>query len=167
MAKAALSTLLDAGHEGGDLFARLNDLIHRSTDPRHYMTLVLLAYDPSTRRGVLTNAGQLAPYRISGRSVETLSLPALPLGLFPERSFPSAEFSFAPGDILVFLSDGLVEATNPAGEEFGFERFEGVLREHAAEGAAALRDALMAAVRTHTAAAPAQDDCTLLLLTLD
>ena len=40
MAKAGLSTLIDAGHEDGELFARLNDLIHRSTDPRHYMTLV-------------------------------------------------------------------------------------------------------------------------------
>ena len=46
MAKAALSTLLEAGHRGGELFARLNDLIHRSTDPRHYMTLALLVLRP-------------------------------------------------------------------------------------------------------------------------
>ena len=50
MAKAALSSLLEAGHDGGELFARMNDLIHRSTDPRHYMTLAFLAYDPATRR---------------------------------------------------------------------------------------------------------------------
>jgi serine phosphatase RsbU (regulator of sigma subunit) len=167
MAKAALSTLLEAGHEGGELFSRLNELIHRSTDPRHYMTLALLAYDPASRRGVLTNAGQLAPYRVSGATVEALSLPAFPLGLFSERSFPSAEFTFSAGDILVFLSDGFVEAADPSEEAFGFDRFEGVLRAHSGEGAVALREAVLAAVRVHTGAAPPEDDRTLLIVTLD
>ena len=49
MAKSALSALVEAGHDDGDLFARLNDLIHRSTDPRHYMTLALLEYDRVAR----------------------------------------------------------------------------------------------------------------------
>ncbi len=127
MVKAALSTLLEAGHRDGELFARLNDLIHRSTDPRHYMTLALLSYDPASRGGVLTNAGQLAPYRISGGRVDSLSLPSFPLGLFPDRQFPSREYSFAAGDRLVFLTDGLVEAANANDEPFGFERLEAVL----------------------------------------
>jgi serine phosphatase RsbU (regulator of sigma subunit) len=167
MAKSALSTLLEAGHEGGELFSRLNELIHRSTDPRHYMTLAVLAYDPESREGVLTNAGQLAPYRVSGGAVEPLSLPAFPLGLFPDRSFPSARFSFSPNDILVFHSDGFIEATDSRDEPFGFERFEGVLRAHAAQGAAALRRAILEAVREHTGSAPPEDDRTLLLATLD
>jgi serine phosphatase RsbU (regulator of sigma subunit) len=167
MAKAALSTLLEAGHERDELFSRLNELIHRSTDPRHFMTLAVLAYDPESRSGVLTNAGQLAPYLISAGTVEALSLPSFPLGLFPDRSFPSAPFVLASGDILVFHSDGLVEASNSADEPFGFERLEGVLRAHATEGAPALCRAILDAVREHTGAAPAEDDRTLLLATLD
>ena len=167
MVKAALSTLLDAGHRDGELFTRVNDLIHRSTDSRHYMTLALLSYDPATRRGVLTNAGQLAPYRISAGRVDSLSLPSFPLGLFPERQFPSREYSFAPGDRLVFLTDGLVEAADVNDESFGFERFEDVLREQASSSAAALRDALLAAVRAHCGAREPDDDCTLVVVTLD
>lgn len=167
MAKAALSTLLEARHHDGELFGRLNELIHRSTDPRHYMTLCLLEYDAKTRTGILTNAGQLAPYRVSGARIEALSLPAFPLGLFSDRAFPSQEYRFGQGDLLVFFTDGLIEAVDADDEAFGFERFEAVLRAHAAFGAAALRDALLAALAAHTGEKPADDDRTLLILTLE
>jgi serine phosphatase RsbU (regulator of sigma subunit) len=167
MAKAALSTLVEAGHDGGELFARLNDFIHRSTDPRHYMTLAFLTYDPRSRQAELTNAGQLAPYRVRGGRVEALSLPSFPLGLFPERTFPSRRERFEPGDLLVFHSDGLIEAADGNDEQFGFERFEEILRSRAAAGPAVVRDALLAAVAAHTGPRPPEDDRTLLLLSLD
>jgi sigma-B regulation protein RsbU (phosphoserine phosphatase) len=167
MAKAGLSTLVEAGHEGGELFGRLNELIHRSTDPRHYMTLVVLEYDARTREGVLTNAGQLAPYRVSPERVESISLPSFPLGLFPGRSFPSRRERFRDGERLVFYSDGLVEAADAADESFGFERFEAILRAHAASTASELRDALLAAVAAHTGNRPAEDDRTLMILTFE
>jgi phosphoserine phosphatase RsbU/P len=166
MVKAALSTLLEAGHRGGELFTRLNELIHRSTDPRHYMTLALLSYDPGSRRGALTNAGQLAPYRISGDLVDALSLPSFPLGLFADRQFPSREYAFAAGDRLVLLTDGLVEAVDAQDEPFGFERLEAVLRANASRGAAELRDALLSAVRAHCGGKEPDDDCTLVIVTL-
>ncbi len=167
MAKAGLSTLLEAGHRDAELFGRMNELIHRSTDPRHFMTLAVLAYDRATRLGRLTNAGHLAPYRISGGRVEALSLPGLPLGLFPDRTFPTREYAFASGDLVVFLTDGFVEAVDARDEAFGFERLEALLARHAPEGAEALRDALLSAVRAHTGERPADDDRTLLILTLD
>ncbi|MEP6995022.1 MAG: SpoIIE family protein phosphatase [Acidobacteriota bacterium] len=167
MAKAALSTLLQAGHQSGDLFSRMNDLIHRSTEPRHYMTLCLLAYDAAKRRGTLTNAGQLPPYRISGGRVESLALPAFPLGLFPDKTFPSQEYTFAAGDVVVILSDGLVEAADALDEPFGFERFEAILREEGGNGAESLRNALLAAIAAHTGERPPEDDRTLVILTLE
>lgn len=167
MVKAALSTLIEAGHQGPDLFTRLNELIHRSTDPRHYMTLALLAYDAKTRIGTLTNAGQLAPYRISGGMLEPLALPSFPLGLFPEKSFPSKSFEFRSGDLVLLVSDGFVEAIGPRDEPFGFERLEALLRARAAEGTAAVRDALLSAIHAHTGGRPPDDDRTLLFATLE
>jgi sigma-B regulation protein RsbU (phosphoserine phosphatase) len=166
MAKSALSSLVEAGHDDGELFARLNDLIHRSTDPRHYMTLAFLAYDPRSREGVLTNAGQLAPYRVRGTDVASIALPSFPLGLFPGKTFPSHRQRFEPGDLVVFLSDGFVEAAGSDGDPFGFDRFERVLRERAPEGAAAVRDALLAALAAHTGSTSPEDDRTLLILTV-
>ena len=165
MAKAGIATLVDSGHRDGELFARLNELIVRSTDPRHYMTLALLDYDPATRRGRLTNAGQLAPYWISDGAVSALELPAFPLGIFSGKTYPTAEHAFGPGDRLVFFSDGLVEAVDPRDEPFGFQRFEAVLAANAAADAATIRDALLAAVRAHAGEHPFDDDCTLMVLT--
>ncbi len=165
MAKAGLSTLIESGLSGGRLFARLNDLIHRSTDSRNYMTLALLAYDPASRGAELTNAGQLAPYRLTGGGVESIALPSFPLGLSERSDFPSQACVFAPGDRLLFVTDGFVEACDSGGDPFGFERLEALLREQTASEAGRLRDAILAAVEKHTGGAPPADDRTLVVLT--
>ena len=166
MAKAALTTQIESGLSGSALFARLNDLIHRSTDSRNYMTLALLVCEASTRRVELTNAGQLAPYRISNGTVASLSLPSFPLGTSPRTEFPTATYELHAGDRVVLLTDGLVEAADPAGEPYGFERLEALLRAGSSSDAEALRDAILAAVAAHTAGAPADDDRTLVIVTL-
>lgn len=167
MAKAALSTLTETGLTGTPLFARLNDLIHRSTDSRNYMTLALLAYDARTREGTLTNAGQLAPYRLGRSGVETLSLPSFPLGVSPRHEFPSRPFPFEPGDRVLFFTDGYVETASPGGDPFGFERLEELLRRHVDAPAEAIRDALLAAVHEHSGGRSPEDDRTLVILTVD
>jgi serine phosphatase RsbU (regulator of sigma subunit) len=166
MAKAGLSTLVESGLAGAALFTRLNDLIHRSTDSRNYMTLALLAYEPASCRGELTNAGQLAPYRLSAGGLESLSLPSFPLGVSERSDFPVRAFQFAPGDRLLFITDGFVEAASPEGEPFGFEKLEALLRAEVSADAARLRDAILAAVTAHTRGAPPADDRTLVILTL-
>jgi serine phosphatase RsbU (regulator of sigma subunit) len=167
MAKAALATLIETGLTGAPLFARLNDLIYRSTDSRNYMTLVLFVYDGRTRRGEVTNAGQLAPYRISKGKVESLSLPSFPLGASGRSEFPSRAWDFEPGDRVVLLTDGLVECVSPAGEPFGFERFEAILSRESDSSDERLRDAILAEIESYTGGAPPDDDRTLVILTLD
>jgi HAMP domain-containing protein len=166
MAKAGLSTLIESGLAGPSLFARLNDLIHRSTDSRNSMTLAFFAYDPASRRGELTNAGQLAPYRISVEGLQSLSLPSFPLGLSERFEFPMQAFTFTAGDRLVFATDGFVEAANPGGEPFGFERLEALLLAHASSDAARLKAAIIDAVGAHAGGVPPADDRTLVILTL-
>jgi serine phosphatase RsbU (regulator of sigma subunit) len=167
MTKAALSTLIESGLQGSALFARLNDLIHRSTDSRNYMTLALFAYDAASGYGALTNAGQLAPYRLSGSSIEGLSLPSFPLGVSPRGDFPTRTYSFASGDRLLLVTDGFVEAASSSGDPFGFERLEALLRAEAQSSAVRLRDALLSAVASHTGNAAPDDDRTLVILTME
>jgi serine phosphatase RsbU (regulator of sigma subunit) len=168
IAKAGLWALLESEHAGTPLFVKLNELIHRSTDSRNYMTLAVFAWDPGTGHAQLTNAGQLAPYRISKGVVDTLSLPYFPLGISPRTDFPTKDWNVERGDRLVFLTDGLIEASNPAGEPFGFERLEAVLEAQAQADASAgeIEAAILSAVAAHSAGAPPEDDRTLVIVTL-
>ena len=76
----------------------------------------------------IANAGHLSPYR-DGREVELP--PGLPLGVIPGITYEQRSFQLDQGDRLIFLSDGVVEATNSQGELFGFERTQQVSNEPA------------------------------------
>jgi phosphoserine phosphatase RsbU/P len=65
------------------------------------------------------NAGNPAPYR-NGEEMTVDS--GVPLGILAENSFAETRYQIAPGDRLTFVSDGVVEATNPNGELYGFAR---------------------------------------------
>jgi phosphoserine phosphatase RsbU/P len=76
----------------------------------------------------LANAGHLSPYR----NGEELPLsPGLPLGLSAEPGYGETALRLGPNDSLTFLSDGVVEARNPSGELFGFDRTRAISRESA------------------------------------
>jgi hypothetical protein len=75
----------------------------------------------------LANAGQLPPY-LNGSEMQIEG--ALPLGMLPGMDFPVTSFQLEPGDSLMIMSDGIVEAQNAHGELFGFERIEQMLRSH-------------------------------------
>ncbi len=74
----------------------------------------------------IANAGHLSPYR-DGREMEIS--PGLPLGVVAGITYEQTNFQLEQGDRLVFLSDGVVEATNSHGELFGFERTQQVSHE--------------------------------------
>src|SRR5260370_41292219 len=68
---------------------------------------------------ILANAGHLAPYRNStGIHLES----GLPLGMVPDVAYCESSICLAPNDQLTFVSDGVLEARNPSGELFGFDR---------------------------------------------
>jgi len=76
----------------------------------------------------IANAGNPAPYR-DGK--EMAVDPSLPLGLIAEADYAETRCQIDPGDKLTFVSDGVVEATSPTGELFGFERSAAISRESA------------------------------------
>jgi sigma-B regulation protein RsbU (phosphoserine phosphatase) len=76
----------------------------------------------------IANAGHLHPYR-DGRELDLAA--DLPLGVINDIQYEQATFQLNVGDRLIFLSDGVVEASNPQGELFGFERTQQVSNESA------------------------------------
>jgi hypothetical protein len=87
-------------------------------------TCIVLRFSPDGRVEV-ANAGQLPPY-LNGLEMQIEG--SLPLGMLPGMDFSVTSFNLKPGDSLLFMSDGVVEAQNNEGELFGFGRIEEMLR---------------------------------------
>ena len=166
-AKASIVSFIELGVPAPEICTKLSERATRSASRRIYMTLCLFAYKAAGRVGTLTNAGHPAPYRVGQGGVERLALPALPIGLLPQRVYPSRDFSFLPGDRLVFFTDGIVEATDTGGDPFGYERLEALLEKGASKTSDELLADILSAVAAHVGSSELEDDRTIVLLTFD
>ena len=126
------------------------------------MTATVGVVDFQRGRLDLTNAGHPPTYRIRDGEVEEILLPSNPLGALGE-DYGRSRIELEPDDLLVWLSDGLIEHVDPQGEPFGYDRIRSALTGYrgAAEGA---RLRLLAAVEDHAAGAPPSDDQTLVVM---
>ena len=114
---------------------------------------------------VYTNAGHNAGLLVrADGSTQRLDGNGLPLGLFPVAEYDRAEVTLAPGDLVVLYTDGITEAANEAGEEFGLERLEKVVKEQAREPLVALAVAIETAVEVFAEERRFADDRTLVIL---
>jgi anti-sigma regulatory factor (Ser/Thr protein kinase) len=86
--------------------------------------------DPESGRLRYANAGQDLPYRCHGGGASQLWAAGMPLGMMPGSSYEEHEASIAPGESLLFYSDGLVEAHNPGREMFDRPRLSALLARH-------------------------------------
>jgi len=92
-----------------------------------FITMALAVYDPALAQMELANAGFPPPFLVRNKEVRLLNVTGLPLGLFPDASYSSMTVQLQPGDVLVFCSDGVLDQTNGAQEEFGTERLQAQL----------------------------------------
>jgi sigma-B regulation protein RsbU (phosphoserine phosphatase) len=101
--------------------------------------------------------------RVDGR-VERLSATGLPIALFGGHGYKEARVPLAPGDLLFFYTDGLVEAEDDRGEQFGAERVEAILIEEHGRGIDAVLERIERDVNAFRGAVDALDDATLMAM---
>lgn len=169
MVKAAITTLVEEGADESSLFHRLNDLVHRSTERRAFMTLAFTMFDLDLGTIRHTNAGHLYPYllREGNLTPTAIESPSLPLGVRSEIVTRTVELDLREGDAIVYLSDGIIEAQNQDGDPFGFDQLELLLSQQADHSPDAIRDTILEAVARHSGARPADDDRTVMILRFD
>jgi sigma-B regulation protein RsbU (phosphoserine phosphatase) len=128
--QASLRTIAPENAPLADLVARLNRYAcAHSLNGLRFTTAVLSEYNPTSRKLRYVNAGHNAPIlRRANGSFEILDVGGLPLGIQSDESYETATLELKPGDALIFFTDGVVEAFNAAGEEFGNERWLGAIR---------------------------------------
>src|SRR5437764_1171585 len=128
--QASLRTIAGEGVPVAELVTRLNRYASAySLDGRRFTTAVLCDYDPATRQLTYVNAGHNAPIlRRANGAFETLEVGGLPLGIKVGAEYETASLELRPGDALILFTDGVIEAFNASGEEFGNERWLATVR---------------------------------------
>jgi len=144
---------------------RLNRFLYANTQTSRYVTLFYGELDPARRRLDYVNAGHVPPYvRRARGGEERLTVGGAVLGLLDDVALEAGQVDFGAGDLLAVVTDGVTEASDPRGDEFGDERVRRVLAESEGRGAAAVLSALVAAVDAWAGAAGCTDDLTALIL---
>jgi len=128
--QASLRTIAGEGASLADLVTRLNRYAcAHSLDGRRFTTAVLAEYEPATRRLSYVNAGHNAPIlRRANGDMEKLDIGGVPLGIDAVAAYETSTKDLNPGDALIFFTDGVVEAFDEKGVEFGNERWLAAIR---------------------------------------
>ena len=109
----------------------VNELFCENTADSAYATLFFAQYDDATQRVHYVNCGHLSALLLRrDNTLERLDSTATVLGLFPEWDCAIEESQLYAGDMLVLYTDGVTEASNDAGEEFGEQRLIEAVRRH-------------------------------------
>jgi serine phosphatase RsbU (regulator of sigma subunit) len=158
------SHVLLSANGPADLASTINSQLYALTEPARFATLFWAVYDGKDRSLAYVNAGHNAPVvrRASGPA-ERLPAGGRPLGLFPAAAYLPDRVCLFPGDLVAVFSDGIPEAANAAGEEFGEARIQAVLDAEAGRSSAELCQLVLAAVRDFQAGTPPQDDMTIVV----
>lgn len=163
-ARSLLRALTDRPFELPDVLARMNRRFERDSRGSHsslFMSLFLCVLDPSDRTLVYGNAGHVPPFVIRrDGSVEWLERTGVALGIDPAQTYEQrGPLSLRPGDRLVAVTDGLVEARR-GDETFGRDRLVEAVRSAADLPASGVLEALRRAVRSFAGEEVATDDMT-------
>jgi serine phosphatase RsbU (regulator of sigma subunit)/anti-sigma regulatory factor (Ser/Thr protein kinase) len=149
----------------GAVLERTNDLLCPEIPPKMFVTCLYAILDPASGRLQYANAGHDLPYHRRADSVEELRAVGMPLGLMPGTHYEEHEITLAPGDSVLFYSDGLVEAHNARRELFGFPRLQAFVERYPPGDGATLIKVLLAELGAFTGPdAEQEDDITLVSL---
>jgi serine phosphatase RsbU (regulator of sigma subunit) len=164
--QASLRTLSDSGAPLTSLLSGLNRYCcANSQGGARFTTAFFGELDPATGNLLYVNAGHNAPVvrRASG-IVERLEAGGLPLGIMPDTVYASGSANLGAGDWLVIFTDGVIEAVNGAGEEYGEPRLVRLIDSASNATPAELLRRLLADLDAYVGNTPQHDDMTCLLL---
>ena len=142
----------------------VNRLLCRNMASGRFATFCYARIEPAAGRIVYSNAGHNPPLLLRGdQSVEKLADGGMVLGIFPDTQYEQSEIAVRAGDRLLFYTDGITEARDPEGEEYGEDRLAAAALAAGGSSAEAIKDAVLADVNRFTHG-KFEDDATLIVV---
>jgi sigma-B regulation protein RsbU (phosphoserine phosphatase) len=165
---SSLHAAVHAHSDTHDSLAKMIGAVNRylvdSTPANRFVTLFYAELDPKDGSLAFLNAGHNPPLIChAGGTMEQLAAGGLPLGIMANADFREGKTRLHPGDVLVIYSDGVSEAVNPKGEEFGPTRLYETVSRNLDASAAGIRDRIESALTKFCQGTPAADDITLVI----
>ncbi len=146
------------------VLASMNAILHERRLEEYFCVLCYAAFDFKKRQLVVANSGLPYPIRRSEGVSGPIQLPGVPLGSFPGTTYEELTFDLKAGDLFVFCTDGIYEAEDHLGHEFGTSRLMKVVDRLADQPAQAIVDGIFEAVDGFRQEGPAADDMTAVAL---
>ncbi|HEY0264964.1 MAG TPA: SpoIIE family protein phosphatase [Granulicella sp.] len=158
----------------GALLSALNDQLQERKLASQYVTMLVAMWNDTTQTLQIANAGSVQPLYVTADTtsltnaidVRTIKVEGFPLGLFPNVSYEESTLTTRPGDMVVFFSDGILDANDAKGQMFGNERLSTLLQHHptATSSAESAVEAILDAVSLFQGGTEHFDDETLVVL---
>jgi sigma-B regulation protein RsbU (phosphoserine phosphatase) len=171
MSATAAAMQLEANHDRNmlEIVGRLNTEIHSVSDGERYVTLLLAEIDAQKRTLHYVNCGHNPAllFRARTGALTRLNSSCPPIGISLEETCEPASADLITGDVLVFYTDGITEAQNQLGEEFGAERLSAVVRRGSSLSAEELMIDVFSSAADFCGEAGFNDDVTILVVKCD
>ena len=155
------------------LLQALNDALQERKLDSQYVTMLIALWDDADSTLRVANAASVQPLLVTrsdsptdALQVKAIDAQGFALGWFPNTTYDEVVVQTQPGDLVIFCSDGITDATNSQGEMFGNERLAELLAHHpsAHESAQQAVDAILEAVHTFRGGTEHFDDETIVVL---
>lgn len=147
-----------------NLLALVNGALNQRRLDASYVVLCCALWDDEKMTMRVANSGLPRPIYCHNGHAHMIEAAGLPLGMFPDAAYDETTIHASPGDVFVFFSDGVVDASNEKDEQFGRVRVEHVVTRHANQSAQAIADNIFQAAADFSAGAPVFDDQTVVVL---
>ena len=150
--------------EPAAMLALLNDAMQERKLESQYVTMLFAVWNDESRTLTVANSGAVQPvFCRAGKSV-TVKAEGFPLGLFPDVTYEELNVATQPGDAIVFVSDGILDAENEKEEMYGEDRLAGLLCANRDLPALEIADAILEDVARFQGAKDRFDDETIIVL---
>jgi serine phosphatase RsbU (regulator of sigma subunit) len=164
MTLTAIDTQTHQQTQPGALLTDLNQVLYPQMRLSRMNTGLLVAvFEPNGIGMHVANAGMIAPLVRGGKSAAWLDVAGLPVGVMADATYQSHQVRLKGGSLIIFASDGIVEAMNRQGDLFGFERLQHAVETVAVADAETTLEAIWDLVSQHIGDAPPHDDMTLIV----
>lgn len=150
--------------EPAQILGTLNDSLQERKLESQYVTMLFALWNDESRTLKVANSGAVQPVFCRGGTLNTIRAEGFPLGLFPDVAYDELTIVTEPGDAIVFVSDGILDAENAEGEMYGQEKLTGLLCSRRDSPAQELSDAILADVTRFQAGHDRFDDETIIVL---